>query len=127
MRRATTAPSESRIDVSILIKSFIRALALYLSQSTEIQFTPKYFRMSGPRRLGSPETEHRYRLPTELFDFLPYTRSLSFTQEPDYDNLRSNLLPAVSSLTVIKKEAHSVLCPYKPNGSKYEPWKSGDM
>ena len=83
--------------------------------------------MSGPRRLGSPETEHRYRLPTELFDFLPYTRSLSFTQEPDYDNLRSNLLPAVSSLTVIKKEAHSVLCPYKPNGSKYEPWKSGDM
>lgn len=39
----------------------------------------------------------------ELFNFLLYTRSLSFTQKPDYDHLRSILLSATSSLTMVKE------------------------
>lgn len=42
-------------------------------------------------------------MPMELFNFLSYTQSLSFTQKPDYDHLRSILLSATSSLTMVKE------------------------
>lgn len=48
-------------------------------------------------------------LPSELFTFLSYACSLLFAQKPDYDHLQLILLPAVLSLTTVKKEAEVIV------------------
>jgi len=45
----------------------------------------------------------------ELFDFFSYARGLSFTQKPDYDQLRTILFSATMSLVFAKKETRVIL------------------
>ena len=48
-------------------------------------------------------TIHDSGVPQELLSFLSYARSLFFMQKPDYDHLRTLLLPA-TSLTLLAKD-----------------------
>ncbi|KIJ59150.1 hypothetical protein HYDPIDRAFT_101221 [Hydnomerulius pinastri MD-312] len=56
-----------------------------------------------------------YDIPEELLSFLMYVRSLSFMQKPDYDLLWGILLPARSSLALVRKEVQAISVA-QPNG-----------